>query len=61
MRADLVERFRGRWVALDDAGEVVADADELGALLEHLELKHLHADTMQRVPASDDPLFIGLS
>lgn len=61
MRADLVERFRGRWVALDESGEVVADAGELGTLLEHLESTGLHADTVQRVPAADDPLFVGLS
>ncbi|MEK7425038.1 MAG: hypothetical protein AAB131_14505 [Actinomycetota bacterium] len=60
MRADLVERFRGRWVALDEAGEVVADAGELGTLLEYLESAGIHADTVQRVPAADDPLFVGL-
>ena len=60
MRADLVERFRGPWVALDGAGEVVADADGLGSLLECLESSGLQADTVQRVPAADEPLFIGL-
>lgn len=61
MRADLVERFRGRWVALDEAGDVVADADELGTLLENLASAGLHADTVQRVPSADEPLFVGLS
>lgn len=60
MRADLVERFRGRWVALDDAGDVVADSEELGSLLERLEAASVHAHTVQRVPGADDPLFVGL-
>lgn len=60
MRAELVERFRGRWVALDHAGNVVADSDELGALLERLEVAGVHAHTVQRVPGADDPLFVGL-
>ncbi len=61
VRADLVERFRGRWVALDDAGNVVADADELGVLLERLETAGIHAHVVQRVPGADDPMFVGLS
>jgi hypothetical protein len=61
VRAELVERFRGRWVALDDAGNVVADSEELGALLERLEAAGMHANTVQRVPGADDPLFVGLS
>jgi hypothetical protein len=60
VRADLVERFRGRWVALDDAGDVVADSEELGSLLERLEAAGVHAHTVQRVPGADDPLFVGL-
>ena len=60
VRADLVERFRGRWVAVDDAGDVVADSDELGSLLERLEAAGVHAHTVQRVPGADDPLFVGL-
>lgn len=61
MRADLVERFRGRWVALDGAGDVVADADELGVLLEQLEAMGTHAHVVQRIPGADDPMFVGLS
>ena len=60
MRAELIQRYRGRWVALDDTGEVVADADELGQLLDHLESAGVHANTAQRLPAIDDPLFLGL-
>ena len=61
MRAALVERFRGRWVALDDNGEVVADAGELGVLFERLENLGVRANTVQRVPAEDDPIYVGLS
>ena len=61
VRADLVEHFRGRWVALDDAGDVVADADELGVLLENLEQAGIRAHVVQRVPSVDDPMFVGLS
>lgn len=48
-------------MALDDAGNVVADSEELGALLERLARAGLCADTIQRVPGADDPLFVGLS
>ena len=48
-------------MALDDAGNVVADSEELGALLERLEAAGMHANTVQRVPDADDPLFVGLS
>lgn len=61
MRADLIERFRGRWVALDDSGDVVADSDDLGSLLERLAADGVHADIVHRVPGADDPLFVGLS
>jgi hypothetical protein len=48
-------------VALDDTGNVVADSEELGALLGRLEAAGLRANTVQRVPGADDPLFVGLS
>ena len=59
VRAELVALFRGRWVALDDTGNVVADSEELGALLGRLEAVGLRANTVQRVPGADDPLFVG--
>jgi len=60
VRSDVVERFRARWVALDDDGDVVADADELGVLLADLEAAGLIANMVQRVPGADDPLFVGV-
>jgi len=60
MKAELVERFRGRWVALNEAGDVVAVAAELGQLFDQLRAGRLRADTVQRVPGADDPLVVGL-
>jgi hypothetical protein len=61
MRAKLVETFRGRWVALDEAGDVVGDAGDLGSLLKGLETSGVQAHTVQRVPTTDDPMFVGLA
>lgn len=61
MKRDLIERYRGRWVAVDESGDVVADADELGPLLERLAELGLPADTIQRVPGVGEPIFVGLS
>lgn len=61
MKRDLIEKYRGRWVAVDESGDVVADADELEALLERLVELGLEADTIQRVPGVGEPIFVGLS
>lgn len=61
VNAAVVERYRGRWVALDGRGNVVVDADELGAVFERLKTAGLSARTVQRVPDVDDPMFVGLS
>ena len=61
MKRDLLERYRGRWVVVGESGDVVADADELGALLEQVAELGLTADTVQRVPGVDEPIFVGLS
>ena len=61
MKRDLLERYRGRWVVVGESGDVVADADELGALLEQVAECGLTADTVQRVPGVDEPIFVGLS
>ena len=60
VKAEFVERFRGRWVALDDAGDVVADAEALATLLDRLESTRVRAHTVQRVPGADNPMFVGL-
>lgn len=56
-----MERYRGRWVALDSRGDVVADADEMADVFERLKSEGLSARTVQRVPDADDPMFVGLS
>ena len=61
MKRDLIERYRGRWVAVDESGDVVADADELGPLLEQVADLGVTADTVQRVPGIGEPIFVGLS
>ena len=61
MKRDLIEKYRGRWVAVNESGDVVANADELGTLLERLEELEITADTVQRVPGIGEPIFVGLS
>lgn len=52
--------YRNRWVALLDDGSVLADADNLDALLTLLaDLPDAKA-SIQRIPAADEPLFVGL-
>lgn len=57
----LLEQFRDRWVAIGDAGEVVADGDSLTDLRSRLKTvapdQHV---VVQRIPARGEPLFIGL-
>jgi hypothetical protein len=61
VKHELVERYRGRWVAVSDAGDVVADADELDALLAMVERDGPRPDlVVQRVPEADAPMFVGL-
>ena len=61
MKRELVERYRGRWVAVNEAGDVVADADQLGALLHACDGKCFASDVaVHRVPEADSPLVVGL-
>ncbi len=60
MKHELIDHYRGRWVAVTDNGDVVADADELDAVLALLENRGLQADVVQRVPEADGPVFVGL-
>jgi hypothetical protein len=60
MKRELVERYRGRWVAVNEAGDVVADADELGALLHACDGQGFASDVaVHRVPEADAPLVVG--
>ena len=58
-RLDL-ERFRDRWVAVGDDGSVVADAATLEDLHRALPSTPAVHVVIQRVPAVDEPLFVGL-
>ena len=61
MRDDLVERYRGRWVAVTESGDVAADAEELDVLLRLVERDGPRPDLfVHRVPEADAPMFIGL-
>jgi hypothetical protein len=60
MNSDLVERYRDRWVAIQGDGSVFADAEDLGRLLAKLEAIPHERTSIQRIPAADDPLFVGL-
>ncbi|HWL45383.1 MAG TPA: DUF5678 domain-containing protein [Ilumatobacter sp.] len=61
MKRELLDEYRGRWVAVNDEGDVVADADELDHLLAELKRHAARADlVVQRVPEADAPLFVGL-
>jgi hypothetical protein len=55
-----MERYRGRWVGVDAAGCVVADAEELDELLDSLDAAGIVGATVQRIPSLDEPLFVGL-
>ena len=62
VRAAEITQFQGRWVALDRRSDVVvADAPDLQALYRVIEQQHLADIVIQRVPARDEPLFIGLA
>ncbi len=60
MEQAVIDRYRARWIATNDHGVVVADADNLGELFELLDAMPAIRTTVQRVPAADDPIFVGL-
>jgi hypothetical protein len=62
MRTAEISQFQGRWVALDRQSDiVVADAADLQALYRVIEKQGLADIVIQRVPARDEPMFIGLT
>jgi hypothetical protein len=61
VNAERIDQFRGRWVAVNEAGDVVADAGELGELLHACEGMGLGSGvSVHRVPEADAPLVVGL-
>lgn len=61
MKRELVDQYRGRWVAVNEDGDVVAAAGELDELLSACKGKGFGADVVvHRVPEANSPLFVGL-
>lgn len=60
MDRSVVEKFRNRWIAVQDDGNVVADAESLDQLLAVLATMPATQASIQRVPAADELLFVGL-
>ncbi len=60
MDQNTLQLYRNRWVALLDDGSVLADADDLDALLTLLAGLPDAKASIQRVPDADEPLFVGL-
>lgn len=61
VRPDDIERYRGRWVALRRSDEVVlADAASLEDLQRSLDASVHPQVLIRRIPALDDPVFVGL-
>ena len=57
---NVLHRYQNRWVAIQDDGTVIADADDLDTLLTALQLLPDSKASIQRVPAHGEPLFVGL-
>ena len=61
MRHEDIEQYRGRWVAVRRSDEVVvADAESLGALHDALKAQDHAQVLIRRIPALQDPIFVGL-
>lgn len=56
----VVERYQNRWVAIQTDGTVVADAVDLHALLTLLAAMPDTKAAIQRIPALNEPVFVGL-
>ena len=60
MDESALHKYRNRWVAVQDDGTIVADANDLDTLLIALQKLPDTKASIQRVPAADEPLFVGL-
>ncbi len=60
MDIELLERFRDRWVAIQHDGTVLTDAADLDGLLTKLKTMPDSNASIQRIPAADEPFFLGL-
>ncbi len=60
MDIELLERFRNRWVAIQNDGTVLTDAADLDGLLTKFKTMPDSNASIQRIPAADEPLSVGL-
>jgi hypothetical protein len=61
MRAEDVELYRGRWVAIRRTDDiVVVAADSLEELQARLAREAHRQLLLRRIPALEDPIFVGL-
>jgi hypothetical protein len=60
MDKSFLDRYRERWIALTTDGDVLADAEQIDELLDLLDARGLKAAQIQRIPAANEPLFVGL-
>jgi hypothetical protein len=56
--SDLIERISGRWVAMDDSGELVADSDQSVAARASRLGRCAYRRRSHRARAADDPLIV---
>ena len=56
----VIERYQDRWVAIQSDGIVVADAADPHALLTLLATMPDTKAAIQRIPALNEPVFVGL-
>lgn len=59
MNQQVVDRYRGRLVAVDRTADVVANADELDVVVDVAKTGGLAADVVQRVPEVDGVVLVG--
>ena len=60
MDENALEKHCNRWVAVQDNGTIVTDANDLDALLTALQKLPDTKASFQRVPGANEPLFVGL-
>ena len=60
MKSTRLEDYRGRWVAVTAEGDVVADAEDMDAIMDLVKERGLSVYAVHGVPEADEPMIIGL-
>jgi hypothetical protein len=60
MDMELLERFRDRWVAIQNGGRALTDAADLNGLITKLKTLPDSNAFIQRIPDANELLFVGL-